>query len=384
MRENTELYQQACGIIARVLDAAENERDALIDEACREKPALRQEVEWLYDECQRTVSFVLDGVTRLARLECIEPPPPSGLRVAAAREYAIVRELGRGGMGIVYLAERRDADYVQSVALKLLTAGAADMPEVVTRFLAERQILAELSHPNIAHLVDGGRLPDGRPFIAMEYVDGQRIDHYCAVHAPTTPQKLRLFMKVCAALHYAHQHLVIHRDIKPANIFVTAEGQPKLLDFGIARILGKNPHIVSAETMEGRTPLTLAYASPEQVAGKPLTTATDIYSLGVLLYELLAETHPFPRDIPAVELARTIREVDARPPSRALHEQRTAPRGGATTLRWRSRSNAIAGDLDAIVLKAMRKNPEERYQTAAEFADDIGCVLDGKPVSARR
>ncbi len=382
MRENIDLYNRACEIIARVLDAAESERRALIEDACRDDPPLRDEVDWLYAECQHTVSSVLDGVTRLIRPSSAEAPP-ADLRVAAAREYAIVRELGRGGMGVVYLAERRDSDYLQSVALKLLTASAADTPEVVTRFLAERQILAELNHPHIAHLVDGGRLPDGRPFIAMEYVDGQRIDHYCASKALSTAQRLRLFMKVCAAVHYAHQHLVIHRDIKPANIFVTAEGQPKLLDFGIARILGQNPNIVSAETVEGHAPLTLAYASPEQVEGKPLTTATDIYSLGVLLYELLAEAHPFPRDIPAVELARQIREVDPRPPSRALLEKSGTSRG-ATTLRWWARSNPLAGDLDAIVMKAMRKSPQERYQTAAEFADDIGAHLDGKPVAARR
>ena len=280
-----------------------------------------------------------------------------GTRIGA---YKVVREIGHGGMGTVYLAERDDEHYHQQVAIKLINPGlGGDI--IRRRFRNEMQILADLNHPNIARLFDGGETADGVPYLMMEYVDGTPINAYCNDHNLSTEQRLKLFCTVCDAVQYAHQHLVIHRDIKPGNILVTSEGVPKLVDFGIAKLLGGTAD-TAATAMPFMTP---EYASPEQVRGASVTTATDVYSLGVVLYELLSGRLPyrFKSRVPH-EVAQAICEQDPERPS--------------TTRRKR-----LHADLDNIVLMAMRKEPERRYGTAQQFAEDIQRHLEGRPVSAR-
>lgn len=273
--------------------------------------------------------------------------------------YRILREIGRGGMGAVYLAERDDEHYHQRVAIKLIKPGlGGDL--IRRRFRNEMQILAELNHPNIARLFDGGQTDEGLPYLVMEYVEGSPINAYCDQHRLSTEQRLKLFCTVCAAVQYAHQHLVIHRDIKPGNILVTGDGVPKLVDFGIAKLLDQGTFgtDLTATAMPFMTP---QYASPEQVRGESATTATDVYSLGVVLYELLLGRAPYrlKSHLPH-EIAKAICEQDPERPNKHLH-----------------------GDLDNIVLMAMRKEPERRYATAEQLADDIQRHLTGRPVRAR-
>ena len=270
--------------------------------------------------------------------------------------YRLRHIIGRGGMGAVYLAERADGEVIQQVAIKLLPAGAGQIHR--ERFLQERQILASLAHPNIARMLDAGHTENGGPFLAMEYVEGQPIGEFAA--ALGAHGKIALFLKVCAAVAYLHRNLIVHRDLKPGNILVTAEGEPKLLDFGISKMLD-----VSADsTVTSIRMLTPDYASPEQVTGGRLSTASDIYSLGAVLYHLLTghPAHEFDDHSPeAIAKAITIREV-------------TRPAQWAPELQ---------GDLEAILLKALRKDPQERYATVEQFADDLQAFLESRPVKAR-
>ncbi len=315
-------------------------------------------------------------VMALLESEAAEPPTRvSGVRTPASAAspqeqrigvYRIVRELGAGGMGVVYLAERTD-EFKQNVAIKLLRRGM-DSEMVVGRFRNERQILAGLDHPNIAHLLDGGATREGLPYFVMEYVDGQPIDSYCTARNLGLEDRLRLFRKVCAAVQYAHQNLVVHRDLKTANILVTAEGAPKLLDFGIAKLLRQDPgEETPGLTQAGMRLMTPEYASPEQVRGLAVTTASDVYSLGVVLYELLCGSAPY--RFPSRALAEVERVVCEQEPQRP------------STLGVEHRQ--LAGDLDNIVLKAMEKDPRRRYQSVEQFSDDIGRYLDHMPVLAR-
>jgi serine/threonine protein kinase len=290
--------------------------------------------------------------------------------------YEVLCELGRGGMGVVLLARRADAEYEKRVAIKLIKRGM-DSDAVLGRFRAERQILAGFDHPNIARLFDGGTTEDGLPYFVMEYVEGLPIDKYCHQHALSLSERLNLFREICAAVSYAHRHLVVHRDIKRTNILVTTEGVPKLLDFGIAKILQHADGAQPLATMTGLRLMTPEYASPEQVCGDPVTTATDVYSLGVVLYELLTGRLPYrlrgqgPR---AVERA-IIKEVPARP-STAL----------AKGENWKFQipnPKLLRGDLDNIVLMALRKEPGRRYQSAEQLSEDIGRHLEARPVLAR-
>lgn len=287
-----------------------------------------------------------------------------GARIGA---YRIERELGRGGMGRVYLARRDDEAYDRQVAVKLLAAGR--LSESARHQLAtERRMLARLHHANIATLIDGGTSEDGTPYVVMEYVDGQSIDRHVLEQASSVETRLRLVSKVCEAATHAHRNLVIHRDIKPSNVLVTRDGVPKLLDFGIAKLLDadRGPSTV---TMAGI--MTPAYASPEQVEGLPVTTATDIYSLGALLYHVLTDQPPFELTTSSpIEAARQI-----------CHTQPPAPSSVAGVSSKRARR--LRGDLDNIVLRAMHKSPERRYPSAQALASDIEAYLDGRPVSAR-
>lgn len=303
--------------------------------------------------------------------------------------YRVLRTLGVGGMGEVYLAERADAEFEQQVAIKVVRSGALARG-VQSRLKVERQILAQLDHPNIAHLLDGGTLPDGTAYIVMEYVDGAPIDAFCDSNRLDVAARLRLFQTVCAAVHYAHQNLIVHRDLKPSNILVTTAGVPKLLDFGIAKLLDDRQarqHTVAVTQADIRV-MTPDHASPEQVRGHAITTSSDVYVLGVLLYKLLAGTSPFV--IPSMRLTdieRAICEKDPPPPSVAVKHADSADAPGVAEARNTSGNRlqrTLRGDLDNIVFMAMRKEPERRYGSSQQMASDIQRYLEGKPVIARR
>ncbi|MBL8222919.1 MAG: serine/threonine protein kinase, partial [Bryobacterales bacterium] len=280
----------------------------------------------------------------------------SPLLPAIIGSYRVLRELGRGGMGSVYLARRDDEEYRKLVAVKVLRAGFPRSFQ--ERFRRERQILASLDHPNISTLFDAGSLPDGRPYCVMEYVEGLPIHEYCRLHGISSREILALFLPICSAVQYAHQHLVIHRDLKPANILIRPDGVPKLLDFGIAHLAEEGE--AEALTRTGQALFTPEYASPEQLKGVRVTTASDVYSLGVLLHRLLTGNLPYPaQGVNAIEAARLVLDSD---PARA----------------------GIDADLDSILLKALRKEPQLRYATVAAMAADIENYLAGRTVGARR
>jgi serine/threonine-protein kinase len=285
--------------------------------------------------------------------------PPTSSSTSRIGPYRLIHELGQGGMGVVYLAERDD-QFHHRVAVKIVRHGL-DTPEMLERFLAERQILASLSHPNISRLLDGGVTGDGRPYLVLEYVEGEPIDVYCKRLGLSSRERVRLFLQVARAVHYAHRSLIVHRDLKPNNILVTSDGQAKLLDFGIAKILDASALPLSGpapQTQTGIWVMTPEYASPEQVRGEPITTATDVYGLGLVLYEILTgeKAQAVPSLAPAV-LDRVICETD--PPRR------------------------LTGDLERIVAMALRKEPERRYASAERLADDLSRYLDGEPIAAR-
>ncbi|HKK07686.1 MAG TPA: serine/threonine-protein kinase [Gemmatimonadota bacterium] len=298
--------------------------------------------------------------------------------------WRLVRRLGRGGMAWVYLAERVVGGFEQTAALKLVRPGVGG-ESFARRFVAERRILSSLHHPGIARLIDGGTTDEGLPYLVIEYIEGVPITEYCAAHACTVPERLRLFDQAARAVQYAHTNLVVHRDIKPSNILVTDDGHVKLLDFGIARLLDPGSHPeATGLTRTGRHPLTPEYASPEQIRGEPITTASDVYQLGVLLYRLLTGERPYRvTGTGAAAIADAITRTRPVPPSQAVLERdATAPdRPGASPQRL---SRRLRGDLDVIVLKALRKDPERRYGSAIEMAEDVRRHLEGRPILARR
>ena len=305
--------------------------------------------------------------------------------------YKILREIGRGGMGIVYLASRDDDQYSKQVAIKLIKRGM-DTDAVLQRFRHERQILANLEHPNIARLLDGGTNNDGLPYFVMEYIEGLPIDDYCDQHGLSTDERLRLFRQICAAVTYAHQNLVIHRDLKPINILVTDEGVPKLLDFGIAKVLRPSMEEAATATVAGLRVLTPEYASPEQMRGEKLTTSTDVYSLGVILYELLTGQRPYQLKEPTPEewLRAMEGSEPAKPSKVSSNEQANSRRqGGASGGEARpssliQSSKLLRGDLDNIILMALRKEPARRYKSVEQFSEDISRYLEGLPVFAHK
>jgi serine/threonine-protein kinase len=301
-----------------------------------------------------------------------EEPMPGEL--AAGDEvgrWRITGELGRGGMGHVYAVERADGTYEQQAALKLVRLGLDD-PVLRERFRRERQILARLEHPSIARLLDGGVAPDGRPYLVLERVEGEPITRWCERRRLGLRDRVRLFGRVLEAVAHAHRSLVVHRDLKPSNVMVTAEGAPKLLDFGIAKLLAAGGDAEPTE-LTAAAPLTPQYAAPEQIRGEPVTTATDVYGLGVLLYELVCGERPYRIEGGgAAAIERAVLESDPPPPSSWPGAARETARG------------ARQADLDAIVLRALAKSPRERYPSADDLARDLGCWLEGRPVEARR
>ncbi|MFL6216900.1 MAG: protein kinase domain-containing protein [Blastocatellia bacterium] len=337
-----------------------------------------------------TVEAPTGALTDAATIALSEDEHAELFRLSTIGPYRILRKLGEGGMGVVYLAERDDAQYRKQVAVKLVKRGMATS-FIVRRFRNERQILAALDHPNIARLLDGGSTEDGLPYFVMEYIEGKPINEYADAQNLSTAERLKLFRKVCAAVHYAHQKLVVHRDIKPSNILVTAEGEPKLVDFGIAKLLDADRAeglIDTAATAVGM--MTPDYASPEQVRGEAITIATDIYSLGVVLYQLLTGRRPYQiKSLSPHDIIQAICEQKPELPSDAATRRRddaaTRSQGPSVIASPRRRVTAsqLKGDLDNIVLMAMRKEAQRRYASVEQFSSDIERHLDGLPVIAR-
>ena len=392
-------WDRAKELFEAALELDSSQRSSFLAENCREEN-LRQQVETLLINYQEAGSFLDDPALNpripaqdtppeIQTEEASRPHPQSRELLATATSaeaedpmvgrqlgaYKIVRRIGQGGMAAVFLASRADDEYRKQVAVKLVQPGL-DSRDLLNRFRNERQTLAGLDHPNIVKLLDGGSTPEGLPFLVMDYVQGCPVDDYCDQHKLCVDDRLHLFTKVCEAVHYAHQKGVIHRDLKPGNILVTTGGTPKLLDFGIAKVLNpeSSSHILLA-TEAGTRCMTPAYASPEQMRGTPVTPATDIYSLGVVLYELLSGHRPYrlTQHTPA-EIERAICEQDPETPSTAVDrvETDTSAEGVPITKtpelvsqtregqpeRLRRR---LRGDLDNIVLKSIVKEPERRY-----------------------
>ena len=303
-------------------------------------------------------------------------PPPSHIG-----PWRLIEPLGVGGMGTVYLAGRDDQELVWQAAIKIIRAGVGG-GAVIRRFRAERQILASLDHPNIASMYDAGTLPDGRPYLVLEYVRGVPIDRYCRNHGLSMDRRVEIFQKVCSAVRHAHQHLVIHRDLKPSNILVGSDGEPKLLDFGIAKLLDPDTFPLPIDdTQTGVRPMTPRYASPEQIRGLPVGTSSDVFSLGVLLYELITGSLPFSySSTSAVEMDRVLSSTRPKRPSTAIVAELT----GLADRELRRGRRLLRGDLDNIVLKALREEPSKRYSSVEALQQDLDHLSAGRPVSATR
>jgi eukaryotic-like serine/threonine-protein kinase len=390
-----ERWQQIKELFGAVLERSPDQRGAFLQQACGPDESLRAEVESLLAEEQTVATSAGSMATSTPQPALAIEDSMIGRRLGA---YEIIRRIGQGGMAAVYLAGRADDQYRKQVAIKLVTLGF-DNQEILRRFRNERQTLAALDHPNIVKLLDGGTTAEGVPYLVMDYVEGVTIDDYCDEHKLSISDRLRLFCSVCAAVQYAHQTGVIHRDLKPSNILVTADGAPKLLDFGIAKVL--NPDLSSGTlqlTQLGMRPLTPAYASPEQVRGEVISYASDVYTLGVVLYELLTGHHPYrlKRHTPK-EIERVICEMDPERPSAAVSRvnTETAPDGASSTITPELVSQtregepeklrrSLRGDLDNIVLRALQKEPQRRYASVKEFSSDIGRHLEHRPVKARK
>ena len=352
-------------ILDKVLEASPENRASVIEESCKnDSLALEFVNRMLAIEARANASSFLESPL---------PAPSSQLWTdvtvdsagTAFGPYVLLRLIGQGGMGEVHLAERRDGGFEQRVALKLVPLPT---PNLMQRFHRERQILARLAHPNIARLLDGGIGADNVPYFAMEYVDGVHITTYCREKQLEVREILLLFEHICSAIQYAHRNLVVHRDIKPSNILVTPDGVPKLLDFGIAKVLEPSDAHEKTQTL-ART-FTPYYAAPEQVRGDAVTTLTDVYSLGIVLYELLAGRKPF-GSATGESLERAVFDHDVRPPSGAVSES------------YYARRNQLRGDVDRIVLTAMAKEPSRRYGSVEAFSNDIRRHLEGRPISVR-
>jgi serine/threonine protein kinase len=384
-------------VLGLALDLDPVKRSQYLDQACGADVALRQDLERLLAAEQKAGPAFLNTPVILEEIIGDLPQHPEtwiGRRLGA---YQIVEQIGLGGMGEVYRAVRADDEYHKQVAIKLVRSGQ-DSSFVLDRFRNERQILASLDHPNIARLLDGATTEEGLPYFVLELVEGQRLDEYCNARQLPIPERLQLFLQICSAVQYAHQRLIVHRDIKPGNILVTGEGVPKLLDFGIAKILDSSGGVIQADqTLSIFRLLTPEYASPEQVKSEAITTASDVYSLGVVLYELLTGCTPY-RVVTRTphEISLAVCEIEPEKPSVAV--RRTPPQAGGqehnvkgpagfNTLSDDARgklAKSLRGDLDNIILMALRKEPLRRYASVEQFAEDIRRHLTHLPVVAHK
>lgn len=363
-------------IFYSLLENPADKRTELCEAYCGSDTALSEEVDSLLKFAEHAKGFLslgVDGVEWIAK-QTLEPDALPGQRLGA---YEIVRILDSGGMGVVYLAKRVDGHYEQKVAIKMSRFGLGS-EGTLQRFHAERQFLAHLQHANIARLLDGGTSADGHPYLVMEYIQGETIDKHCNVNQLSIKAILQLIDQVCNAVHYAHQNLLIHCDLKPANILVTEAGTPKLLDFGIATLLQStqvsstySPADAFSSAVEStKIPFTPEFAAPEQLRGEPVTTAADVYSLGVVLYKLLSGVQPYTiRGDSLKDIANTIEKIDVQPPSTVAPE---------------AIQKQLRGDLDNLVMKALHKNPAQRYASVREFADDVDRYLTVQPLKATK
>lgn len=374
-------------LFTSALEQPPSAREAFLRKACGNDEELYREVNSLL-QADSDVHSILDG----SAADVIELRGTFSLEGKRIGPYRIVQQIGTGGMGAVYLAERADGHFEQQVALKLIKRGM-DSEEILKRFQSERQILAQLQHPNVARLLDGGLTAEGLPYFTMEYVKGEPIDAYCDRLSLTIDERLHLCITVCAAVQYAHGRLIVHRDLKPSNIMVTEEGRVKLLDFGISKVLGSaDEGGTTGLTHAGMKIMTPEYASPEQVRGEPVTTASDVYSLGIVLYELLTGRRPyrFPTSSP-VDIEKVISTTQPEKPSTVVQHPPDAGTENATSeVISKARSTLpeklrrrLAGDLDNICMKALRKEPEHRYNSVEQLRQDLAAHLNGLPVSAR-
>src|SRR3989441_5578614 len=388
---NPERWNTLKELFGAALELDPGKRSAFLRDACGSDESLRAELESLLASYKRTATSE-------------EKPSPSvdpglfpgtliGQRLGS---YQVLHEIGHGGMAVVYAAVRADDEYRKTVAIKVVLPGLGS-DDILRRFRNERQTLATLDHPNIVKLLDGGSTEQGLPYLVMEYIEGVPIDQFCDSRRLSTNERLHLFCAICKAVQYAHQNLVVHRDLKPSNILVTADGTPKLLDFGIAKLLNPESAAQTLLTQPSMRPMTLDYASPEQFHGQPMTTTTDVYSLGVLLYELLTGSLPYDlQGRSPLEMERIISEVEPERPSTAVRRVEaivsddgnvTAGPGprSATSREGRSQKlhRRLRGDLDNIILMALRKEPQRRYASVEQFSEDIRRHLEGLPVIAR-
>ncbi len=362
---DAERWERVEAVLDLALDHEPSEWPAIVAAACGDDHALRAEVEALLREHGRAQGLLDSGAGSLAAqfVQDVEHARAvDALEGTTLGVWQVGPQIGHGGMSRVFLGERVDGTFAQRVAIKVLRAGL-DTPGDVERFRMERQILATLDHPHIAHLLDGGVTPDGRPYLVLEYIEGEPLTTYCRKRTLDTATRIRLFLKIVDATQSAHRQLIVHRDLKPSNILVSADGQPRLLDFGIAKIVDPTGGSASEATATRRRWFTPEYAAPEQFTGAPVSTATDVYQLGAVLYELLCGHRAFERTLAGRPLEDRVVPDDTPPPSMHL--------------------SALRGDLDAVILKALRKEPTARYASVAEFGADLKRVLDSEPVAAR-
>jgi serine/threonine protein kinase/tetratricopeptide (TPR) repeat protein len=389
-----EKWDQVKELFTSALSRDAEERSSFLHQACGGDDSLRTEVESLLSSFDGAPTFLENCPA--ADLLSAQSRAMAGKRVGA---YRIIREIGQGGMALVYLGERDDQNYRKQVAIKMVRPGI-DTEQILHRFRNERQTLAALDHSNIVKLLDGGSSEDGSPYLVMEYVEGLPIDQYCDLNKLSIDNRLRLFRDVCSAVQYAHEKLVIHRDLKPGNILITKSGVPRLLDFGIAKVLNPECFQTQLVTRTDWRPMTPEYASPEQIRGRAVTTASDVYSLAVLLFELLTGHRPYRcAGQSLLEMERMVCETEPEIPSVVIHriEEKISPDGEAQTaitpehvshqrggLQPSELQRRLRGDLDTIVMKALRKEPERRYGSVEELSEDIERYLEGMPVRARK
>ena len=391
--ENTDRWKTLKVIFSNALELKKEEQEDYLKKACGADSSLLHDLVSLLEAYD--TSGVLDRSIDQLKVSVLSQLKSREILGRKVGTYQIIKELGYGGMGTVYLAERADGVFHQQVALKMLRTGFL-FDEQLLRFQTERQILASLNHDNVARLYDGGITSDGLPWFVMEYVKGKPIDEYCNSRNFSLKKRLKLFLEVCDAVQYAHKNLIAHRDLKPGNIFVTDEGKVKLLDFGIAKLLepeeGSETELPA--TQAGLLPLTPSYASPEQMRRQTITTSSDVYQLGVVLYELLTGVHPYDlKGKTPGDMERTVCETEPRRPSMAL----AAKAGSTIDLKKKDATSQgvnsvksdiigqfrkkLRGDLDIIVMKCLNKNPQRRYQSTGQLAEDIRLYLSDKPVS---